>query len=740
MPETPSDADLPVFSLDARAAARTRLIETEWLLTNALGGFAMGTASGAPTRRYHALLVAALSPPVERVAALNAVVDRIVLGAGPGGEGRALELATFRFATDDPGAWEGGVLHPDGVERLAAFRRTSEGTVEWEYEVGGGRVVRSVHLFRGRNASAVTYRVEGISGAWAIESRPLVSMRDYHHLLRGGGEGEAWEGMYRVEALEGGVEVRRAEGWAAAWPALRMRVEGGRGAFRVEPHWWRRFRYDIERERGMEDREDLFCPGVFTWRGEGAGRARMVAAMEPAGVGEAPTVEGDRGRRRRHVGGIVGAVMSRAPRASERERAGLAALAAASDDFLVVRSAPGSAREGSEGRVLRGDVRASSVIAGYPWFADWGRDAMISLPGLCLATGRHGEALAVLRTFAEHCRGGLIPNRFDDNTSEPYYNTADAPLWFLHAATEYLRATGDREGFERWLEGACLDIVEHYRAGTSVPASDDGGTIRMDPRDYLIAAGSEATQLTWMDARRDGVIFTPRHGKPVELSALWRHGLMALAGVVRDGALAADLRSLGEAVGASMRRRFYSEEMGCLYDRLVPREEAAGGAGWEGEWVGVREVRPNQIFAVSLEHSALTKEQGRAVVKVVRERLLTRHGVRTLDPAAAGYRGRFAGGMFERDAAYHMGTAWPWLLPPLAEAHMRVEGFTDAARAEARRMLAPLLAWIEHEGGGQLPEVFDGDDEPGAPQRFGGCPAQAWSVAETLRVLVMACG
>ncbi|MEX2219514.1 MAG: amylo-alpha-1,6-glucosidase, partial [Phycisphaerales bacterium] len=388
-------------------------------------------------------------------------------------------------------------------------------------------------------------------------------------------------------------------------------------------------------------------------------------------------------------------------------------------DFVVIRKArePGTDEPGARG---------ASVIAGYPWFTDWGRDAMIALPGLLLATGRHGEALATLQTFAQHRRRGLIPNHFDDQTGEPGYNSADASLWFLHAACEYLRASGDREGFVGLLLPACLEVIDAYAEGT------DFG-IRVDPADGLVMAGDETTQLTWMDAKRDGVVFTPRHGKPVELSALWHHGLLAVAGAIGRAAPKAGprLRALAENCAAGFGRAFWNEERQCLFDVLHPPE----GVG--GRWRPNGQVRPNQLFAVSLAHPPLPEKQQRAVVQCIRTRLLTPHGVRTLDPTDPAYIGRFEGPIARRDAAYHNGTAWPWLMGPLAEAVLRIGRFSGAARADARSLLAPLVARLDAECPGQLAEVFDGDHRPDAPQRPGGCPAQAWSIAEVLRVLLL---
>jgi predicted glycogen debranching enzyme len=368
-----------------------------------------------------------------------------------------------------------------------------------------------------------------------------------------------------------------------------------------------------------------------------------------------------------------------------------------------------------------------TILAGYPWFADWGRDAMISLPGLLLTTGRYADARRVLAGFARHARDGIIPNCFDDKGGGgegggALYNPVDASLWFVHAACASLSASGDREGFRGRIRDACLDVIDAYKHGTT--------NIRMDD-DALIAAGDETTQLTWMDAKRDGVTFTPRHGKAVEINALWHHDLLALADAIEpdDAARADELRLLAGRVAESFRRVFWNEDKQCCFDAVSPDGTCSG------------EIRPNQIFAVSLEHSPLDDEQQRGVVEAVRRCLLTRHGLRTLDPAEPGYHGRYEGSMFERDAAYHNGTVWPWLIGPYVEAVLRVGRFSVPAIEHAREALAPLIAYLQ-EGRcpGQLPEVFDGDDTPEHPQRPDGCPAQAWSVAEVLRAYAMVAG
>jgi predicted glycogen debranching enzyme len=401
------------------------------------------------------------------------------------------------------------------------------------------------------------------------------------------------------------------------------------------------------------------------------------------------------------------------------DRESLDKLAAAADAFVV--------RRGARTTHPRVDHARRGVLPGDGGGGGEGVSiTFISLPGLLLCTGRFEEARATLATFAAARRNGLIPNVFNDQTGEPEYNTVDGSLWFIHAACEYVERSGDDGVLAGEIGKACLDVIAHYRRGTD-------HSIAMDPFDKLIAAGSESSQLTWMDARRDGVTFTPRFGKPVEINALWCSALLRLADLLakEQPTLSANLLDLGAAAGKSFAAAFWNDSASCLFDCLVP---VGGGDGWAPS----AEIRPNQLFAVSLPHSPLTAEQQRSVLACVKSRLLTPLGVRTLDPADRRYRGRYEGSLFDRDAAYHQGTAWPWLTGVLAMAVLREGNCSEQSRREARAILAPLIAELDGAGPGGgctgfLAEVYDGD----APQRPGGCPAQAWSIATVLQAMCM---
>jgi len=698
------------------------LLSAEWLLTNGLGGFAMGNAASVPTRRYHGLLIAATHPPVGRVMMLNATVDRVLVGYDETDGGRVIELSGFRFGG------LGDRIHPDGPTHIESF--TSGSTVKWVYvasldrESKPGdsiRVTKTVCLHRDTNVVSIAFTVEkiGTSKSVRLSVRPLVSLRDMHGLIR-----RSWADRFNVnDAQARGVTIER--------DGVRVFMRSSAGSFVTDPQWWGDFFYSEEDARGQDCVEDLFSPGAFTIDLPAAkpkGEVVVRAAIEDFKIDGDESIETHTKTRATRWQTLEQHALKGSLAGNDlRHARWTSTLVAASDDFVVARLAkPGALGE------LANPV---SIIAGYPWFSDWGRDTFIALPGLMLATGRFDEARRTLRAFTLHRRRGLIPNVFNEQTGEPEYNTVDGSLWFIQSACAYVEATGDRAFWLSDLAPACLDVIANYRRGTEF-------NIAMDPFDKLITAGTNATQLTWMDARRDGVIFTPRQGKAVEINALWISGLKRISELLRekDAVGASNLNDLADAASRSFRKSFWNDQGapgGCCYDVLTPSDSDAGAVAWRPDAT----IRPNQIFAASLPHSPLSLEQQRAVVRVVRERLWTPRGVRTLDPADPRYRGRYEGNLFQRDGAYHNGTAWPWLLGPLAEAVMRAGNFSGESRAEALAIVEPILDSVvgersDRDGGaclGQFAEIFDGD----APQRPQGCLAQAWSVGELLRVLVM---
>lgn len=672
------------------------LTRTEWVLADGLGGYAMGTALGTPTRRYHALLVAALSPPVNRHVMLNALADTLTADSARV-SGPPRHLTTFHFGESGqaPGL-------PHGFTRFE-----KDHVCRWVFEFDDTSVTRQVERGRQCPATRVRYMLRTGSSPIRLTVRPLVSLRDAHTLLH------AHDGLPPAIDSASGREVCVVRG------PLRLHLAADSGHFHADPQWWYAFQYPRERERGLDCHEDLFAPGVFVL--EVPARRQATLTIEaladhrprPRRSGSSCSPEPVEASTRQEA--LVRGALSAVPAVlSAADAQIIAQLALAADDFIVRRVA-------GSGSSLR------TIVAGYPWFTDWGRDAMISLPGLLLAVGRQRDAAAVLETFARHRRRGLIPNHFDDRTGQARYNAADASLWFIRAVLAYHAVCGHDSLLVDELLPACLDIVAAYTDGT------DFG-IGMDHADALITAGDATTQLTWMDAAVGGVPVTPRHGKAIEINALWHHALVHLAALARphQPAQAERLGALARRVAQSLRAHFWNEARQCLYDVLVP--------GGDGRWMPDARIRPNQIFAVSLPPSPLHPVQQRAVLRTVQAHLHTPRGLRTLSPEDPGYQGRYEGDMARRDRAYHNGTAWPWLLGPFAEAILRVGGFSPESREAARRVLDPLIAELDGPSLGHLHEVYDGDDTPARPQQPDGCPAQAWSVAEILRVLLLILG
>ncbi|MBI1371422.1 MAG: hypothetical protein GC159_01485 [Phycisphaera sp.] len=693
--------DLPTQPTDHETAVPPDVaLNTEWLLTNGLGGFAMGSVCRATTRRYHSLLTVATMPPVGRINMMPTVDDAVEFN------GETYRLSCHEF--EAPG---GSVFHPRGWRWLRRFTRDAmHGSCTWTYEIGPIRVIRTLRLVWGHDVAVMTYRVEPAVAPGPdvpmpdkvdVTISPLVALRDFHQ------QPKAADGYpFHVQHRDATVTVRAMD---TQGPTLHMYVEPGR--FVGSMDWWYGFVRRRESERGQDHREDLFCPGWFrhTFKdivGQPA-ELRLILGAEAIDLDVVDTNDGRAEHLQKQIDHIMGATGS-LPASDAKTAKGrtggqaasgtlsldattLATLVCAADDFVVERQVDGEPM--------------ATVLAGYPWFADWGRDTMISLPGLMLCTGRFDEARRTLLTYATHMRNGLVPNRFDDYGGEPHYNTVDASLWFVHAALEYRRLNPAGDTDEAWgdvLAGACDEVIRAYTEGTD-------GDIRMDD-DQLVSAGNPDTQLTWMDAARDGVVFTPRHGKAVEINALWHRALVGLGFGAR-----------AKQVKKSFGKLFWNDELGYLIDHVNEH--------------GVdRSLRPNQCFAISLPGDLLTGDKAKKVVRTVRDRLLTPMGLRTLPVDDPNYHGRYAGSMFERDRAYHQGTVWAWLIGPFIEGWLRAHKFSDKSRTEARSYIAPLLEELPRHSVGQLHEIFEGDP-PHNPQ---GCIAQAWSIAELLRVAVLA--
>jgi predicted glycogen debranching enzyme len=659
----PIEFDRPVCGDPGEASSR------EWLETNGIGGFACSTVLGLNTRRYHSLLTAATKPPVGRVVLLSKVEEILVLGD------QRFELSANRYA---------GAVHPRGYEYLVSFRL--DPFPVFRYRCGDVQLEKAVFLVHDENTVVIQYELLGdLRGrACELEVRPLIAFRDYHSTTH------ANDAIRRDVVAQPGMAV------ITPYPSLpSLYFAYNAESIDTFGFWFYNFEYERERERGLDSLEDLYSPFLLRFDLAGNSSAAIIASTLRHTAAEAPQLQ-DRELQRR----------ARIYQAAPAPDPFSTLLTVAADQFIVAR----------------GDQK--SVIAGYPWFGDWGRDTMISLPGLTLVTGRYDEARNILRTFARSIDRGMLPNRFPDSGETPEYNTADATLWMFHAAHEFLRYTYDYDFVRAELYQPLTDIIAWHERGTRYG-------IRLDS-DGLLHAGEPGVQLTWMDAKvtdakvTDGKgdwVVTPRQGKPVEIQALWHNALRVMAQLASsfgDPTASERYGALADRARERFLQVFWNDATGGLYDVIA--DDGAPDAS----------IRPNQIFAVSLPYPLLTSEQALHVVDLVEWELLTPYGLRTLSPRDPNYRGRYEGDPRNRDGAYHQGTVWPWLLGPFLTAYVKVHGGSEEARHRADHFLDPLRAHLWEAGLGQISEVFDGD----APHRPGGCFAQAWSVAEVLHTYI----
>lgn len=654
---------------------KQRLLMHEWLVTNGLGGYSSGTVSGVVTRRYHGLLVAGLPREYGRMVMLTGMEETIMLPDDRcvrlGGE----ERAECRLQ-----------LH--GAGYLTEFR-LEWGIPVWRYEIEGYVLERRIFMPHRQNTVYVQYRMLSGPGAVSLQLRPAMHFR--HH--------EAPVNTPLSAGYTLTVENDRYEFFAReGLPRLRMTVLGGRHTFTIEQAVIKETIYRTEESRGYEARGDLWSPGYFQVELPPGQETAVAASTEgwETVFAQSPSEAWDAEQGRR--GNLVG-------QARPGARQGIAGeLTLAADQFVFVP--PGRRADLARARASGEDVR--SVIAGYHWFMDWGRDTMIGLEGLTLLTGRLTEAEWILRTFGSYVRDGLIPNMFPEGHEHGIYNTADASLWFFHAVDRYLELGGDRSILE-FLVPKLLDIVDHYRAGTVFG-------IGVDPADGLVRQGAEGFALTWMDAKVEDWVVTPRRGKAVEINALWYNALRLLAQWAGP-ADAHRLAGMAEQAKDSFNRRFWYPAGGYLYDIV------------DGESGNDASLRPNQILAVSLRHPVLDPYYWEPVVETVRNRLLTPVGLRSLAPGDPQYKVRYYGDRRTRDAAYHQGTVWAWLIGPFIDAWLMLH---PNDRAGARRFLEGFGPHLNEAGVGTISEIFDADP-PFTPR---GCIAQAWSVGEVLRCLV----
>jgi len=632
----------------------------EWLETNGLGGFASSTITGLNTRRYHGLLMAATTPPAGRTALLSKLEETLVLG-----ENR-VELSCNQYPK---------TVYPQGQKYLQRFRL--DPFPMFTYEVDGIELQKTVFMVHGENTTVVQYQLGASapkSAKCRLEIRPLVSFRDYHRTTHENGAINR-----QVKVIPGMASIALY----AALPTLHLAHNAA--AIDTQGDWYRRFQYEVERERGLDYEEDLFNPCMLTFTLEPEKTAVVIASTEVRNAAWANALLHQEVVRRKSL--------LQNTNASDEL---LTQLTRAADQFIVSRG------------------EHKTVIAGYPWFADWGRDTMISLPGLTLATRRFDIARNILLEFSQYVDEGMLPNRFPDSGAPPEYNTVDATLWYFEAIQAYLEASGDESVVRDHLYPVLVDIIGWHMKGTrySIHVEDNG----------LLHAGTPDTQLTWMDATSGKKCVTPRNGYPVEIQALWYNALRIMEGLaIRFGATAAQQRftSMAALAHESFNRLFWNEEAACLYDVI-------GDSGPDAS------IRTNQVFAISLPYSILEPAKAASVLEVVERELLTPFGLRTLSPADPGYVGHYDGDQRARDNAYHQGTVWPWLLGPFITAYLKVHAESREARSKASEWLRNFEPHLRIAGLGQVSEIFDGN----APHTPRGCIAQAWSVAELLRAAV----
>jgi predicted glycogen debranching enzyme len=636
-------------------------LSREWVETNGLGGFSSSSIVGLNTRRYHGLLTAATRPPVGRIMMVSKLEETLVI------DGRRYELSSNQY----PGA-----IHPQGFLYQTGFRL--DPFPVFTYEVEGVVLEKSVFMVQNQNTTVVHYELQsmeaiGNSAELKLEIRPLIAFRDYHSTTHENGALNA-----NVETLDGITTVTPY----SSLPALHFSHDIC--DIEINGFWYRNFHYQVERERGLDFAEDLFSPFSITFDLMRYARARVIVSTERYDIRNADSLRDAEVSRRKSI-------VSTSPNANVLVQE----LVSAAEQYIVAR--------GSQ----------KTVIAGYHWFSDWGRDTMIALPGLTLATGRGEIAKSILSEFALHVDQGMLPNRFPDAGETPEYNTVDATLWFFEAVRWLLQYTNDYDFVSSKLYDVLKDIIAWHVRGTRYNIHVDG--------DGLLVSGEPGVQLTWMDAKVGEWVVTPRQGKPVEIQALWYNALRVmehLASKFGEKDNHKQYATMAESAHHGFNEQFWNEKAGCLYDVVNGESKDAS-------------IRPNQIIAVSLTNSMVSKRRAKSLLRIVERELLTPRGLRTLSPHAPQYRGRYEGDPPARDGAYHQGTVWPWLMGPYINAYVNAFG-AIAGRKVAAEWLENFQQHLAEACVGQVSEIFDGD----APHTPRGCVAQAWSVAELLRSAV----
>ncbi len=635
----------------------------EWLEANGIGGYASSTIFGAHSRRYHGLLVAATRPPLGRMVLLSKFEETLIL------DSKRFELSSNQYPAK---------VYPDGYKYLKSFRL--DPFPIWTFDVGGIMIEKSIFMIYGENSIVCRWKINNkpeISNLKSeIELRPLLAFRDHHHLRH---EDREFNAAYKIE--ENLVSISPY----ADMPTLHFAHNAE--SIEKQGHWYRNFEYAIENERGFDYHEDLFQP--FSLRFDLSANACVIVSTEAKNIDDVKLCEIAEIERRKELTNIAGA-------SDDFSRQ----LKLAADQFIVTRGT------------------GKTVIAGYHWFSDWGRDTMIALNGLTLATNRPEIAKSILTEFSKHISEGMLPNRFPDAGETPEYNTVDATLWYFEAIRAYCVKTGDYNFVRDVLFEKLIDIIDWHVRGTRYQIHVD--------TDGLLFAGEPGVQLTWMDAKVGDWVVTPRTGKAVEIQALWYNALCIMAEFAErlgDRERQTTYISMAETAKGSFNGQFWNEGHNCLYDVVNLGDRDAS-------------IRPNQIFAVSLPHTMLDVDKARKVVEKVEVELLTPVGLRSLSPSDPRYAPIYAGSPLERDSAYHQGTVWGWLIGPFVEAYLKVNSNNSSADVRVLEIIDNFKTHLSEAMIGQISEIFD----PEPPYNPRGCAAQAWSVAELLRIFSLTSG
>ena len=651
----------------------TSASQYEWLETNGLGGWSGSSVIGVNTRRYHGLLVASIKPPTDRMVLLSKLDETIVT------DGKRFELGVNLYP--------GNTVHPNGHHYLNSFGKDL--FPQWEYEAEGIVLKKTIAMINGENTVVIIYEVLESSKPFTLELLPLMAAKGYHSLTQEGPQ------MHWDANFNHGIFHNRPDGNTDVY----INVPGS--SYHHEPRWFNNFQYSVERYRGQDYREDLFNHGIFSVELKPGDSLGIIISTE------------DPGGRNAHELLSKEAIRRRLLISNQPDDELVRHLVLAADQFIVKRNI--NTTESSEAspprrRGLEEVPAGASIIAGYHWFTDWGRDTMISLPGLCLSTHRFDDAKKILAAFANSVSQGMLPNRFMDNGEDPEYNNVDGTLWYFIAVYKYLQATGDQDFVLQKILPVLKEIVDWHYKGTryNIHVGTDG----------LLNAGEVGQQLTWMDARIGNWVVTPRMGKPVEIQALWYNALRIFTELLKLNEQEQDafaVNTSAEKVKQNFVQQFWYEEGNYLFDNIDENGNP------------VAELRPNQLFAISLPFTLIEGEKAKAILKIVEDNLYTPVGLRSLPKSDSHYVPVYGGDQWHRDSAYHQGTVWSWLLGPYIDAMMKVK----SEKAEVKKIIENFAYHLTEGCIGSVSEIFDAD----APHNPRGCVAQAWGVAEILRTM-----